>query len=127
MLSFQQFIIETIRSKERAANLVDKIVSRQGSSIAMKQKNEKDVPRYEWNDYESKLRYVPISKIKTIQSYVKRKDLKYQIHASNHDPIKLVKVGNDYMVHDGNHRLMAHKLLGLKKIKAHVHQGWLDE
>ena len=75
---------------------------------------------------------VPMDKVFTLQAHVDPNTLKSKVNADgvanaiysagglNNNPIRAIKMGNDYILVDGNHRAALAKLANLNKIKLEV-------
>ena len=126
MLTFKQYITEVSRSDERAINLVKYLEKRQKTPNRIRQPKVgfDSVRNLHWDEYNSKIRSIPINKIKTLQGTIQPSSVIHHIKNKTKEPIKVVQHGAEYYIQDGNNRTFARKILGLKKIKAQVHQGW---
>lgn len=65
-----------------------------------------------------KEQYVPIERIRTTQSWL----ILSRMKKAPAPRARLIKIGDEYWVYDGNHRIAVEKLLGKKRIKVKVIQ-----
>lgn len=140
MLSFRQYLIEIYRTADEAGKLLNRVLRK--SNIKHSQPNlmfnivpnmfslTKDTEKKVSLSDEEFLKKKPIRKevlVKNISSDQKllfsdllRKKIFGQIKKHNPDDVQLFKIGNKYLIADGNHRVAEARLKGWTHIEALV-------
>lgn len=77
---------------------------------------------YETNLSDEGIRTVFINNLVTPQEYVQTNRLREFIQNPQSGEVRVVQVGNDMVLMDGNHRAVAGYLMGKKTIRAHIYR-----
>jgi hypothetical protein len=81
----------------------------------------KDLER-ETNLSDEGIKTVSISNLVTPQEYVQTNRIREFVHNPQSGEVRVVQVGNDMVLVDGNHRAVANQLMGKKTVRAHVYR-----
>lgn len=68
------------------------------------------------------VRTISISNLVTPQEYIQTNRIREFIQNPQPGEVRVVQVGNDMVLVDGNHRAVASQLMGKKTIRAHVYR-----
>jgi len=121
---FEEFLNEkhispdTIFKRKATADSYLDILDYWREHIGFDNENNKEMKSKAFKN--AKVEIVDINKIIPNQDYLKPKTIKKYQDSKNHEPAEVVKIGQDYILFDGHHRIAVAILNGETKVKLKV-------